>query len=100
MWGGGGRGGRRGGGPRPPPPRRAPPSRRERAAATGRWLVGGAGARFPEGMSFPAREADRFVFVDDAWPLPFQDRIGEAITLRISEQLVPSSLLPLFFAHR
>ena len=56
------------------------------AAATERWLVEGAGARFPEGMSFPAREADRFVFVDDAWPLPFQDRIGEAITLRISEQ--------------
>ena len=54
------------------------------AAETERWLVEGAGARFPIGMAGPAREAGGVVFVDDAWPSPFQDRIGEAITMRVS----------------
>ena len=42
-----------------------PASPWEMAAATERWLVEGAGARFPEGMAFPAREADRFVWKEN-----------------------------------
>lgn len=61
-----------------------PDSPWEMAAETERRIVEGAGARFPFGMDGPAREADSAVFVDDAWPLPFQDRIGEAITMRAS----------------
>ena len=51
--------------------------------ATEQWLVEGAGARFPDGMADPASDGD-FVFVDGSWPLPFRERVGEAVALRIS----------------
>ena len=62
---------------------RPPDSPDEMAAAMERWLVGGAGARFLDGMADPASEGD-FVLVDETWPLPFQERVGESIALRIS----------------
>ncbi len=65
---------------------RPPGSPDEMAAATERWMVKGEGARFPVGMADPARDADAIVFVDETWPSAFRDRIGEAITLRVSPE--------------
>ena len=62
----------------------APASPWEMAVSTERWLVDGAGARFPDEMATPARESNNLVFVDEDWPLSFQNRIGEEIVLRIS----------------
>ncbi len=64
---------------------RPPGSPEAMAAATERWMVEGAGARFPDGMAAPASEGD-FVFVDGTWPLPFRDRVGEAVSLRVSPE--------------
>ena len=61
----------------------SPVSPWEMAVATEQWLVEGAGARFPDGMADPASDGD-FVFVDGSWPLPFRERVGEAVALRIS----------------
>ena len=63
---------------------RPPESPDEMAAEMERWLVEGAGARFPGGMADPARDADAIAFVDETWPIPFQERVGESIALRIS----------------
>jgi len=65
---------------------RVPETPMEMAAATERWLVGGAGARFPDGMTTSAREADSLVFVDETWPAAFQERAGETVLLHVSEQ--------------
>ena len=65
---------------------RPPESPDEMAAEMERWLVEGAGARFPGGMADPARDADAIAFVDETWPIPFQERVGEAITLRVSPE--------------
>ena len=62
-----------------------PASPAEMAAATERWLVEGAGARFPDGMADPANDGD-FVFVDGTWPLPFRERVGESVALRVSPE--------------
>lgn len=60
-----------------------PASPWEMAVATERWLVEGAGARFPGGMSDPASDDD-FVFVDESWPAAFQARAGASVYLRVS----------------
>ena len=62
-----------------------PASPAEMAAETERWMVEGAGARFPDGMAGLANDGD-FVFVDGTWPVPFQDRVGEAVALRVSPE--------------
>ena len=62
----------------------APASPWEMARATERWLVDGAGARFPGELADPARDGDNLAFVDETWPLAFRDRVGEEIVLRIS----------------
>ena len=54
------------------------------AEETERWLVDGAGARFPPGVDDPARESGSIVFVDETWPLAFRNRVGEPVVLRIS----------------
>jgi len=62
-----------------------PASPAEMTAETERWMVEGAGARFPDGMAGLANDGD-FVFVDGTWPVPFQDRVGEAVALRVSPE--------------
>ena len=47
-------------------------------------MAEGAGARFLDGMADPARDGDSPVFVDETWPIAFQERIGESILVRVS----------------
>ena len=61
-----------------------PESPWQMAVATERWLVEGAGARFPGEMADPARDDDSLVFVDETWPREFQTRIGDSVFLRVS----------------